>query len=235
MKPAETTEISASSIGNNTTSAPEWQNQTKKNSIVNLAQKVSTLLRANKSWILLTDDASGHTYYVDQSTGVSQWEAPPELIFPPHDSGVGEAIEYNEDGTLPHEATAVCQDAERFTTPYVECDPGWRSSESTRFATFVLETTSEVVKDKAIYPSGEEHSAGDAKLDSEHPVEVTGGARSENLAISRQRSSNDPRTKHTEEKEMRRVSINSSGTLLPAWCSPHTSDGVRSKRRTDST
>lgn len=46
----------------------------------------STLLRAKRAWCALVDKNTGSTYYIDETTGVSQWEKPPDMdeSFAPH-------------------------------------------------------------------------------------------------------------------------------------------------------
>lgn len=44
----------------------------------------STLMRAKRAWRALVDNNTGHTFYYDEATGVSQWEAPPEMTSDEH-------------------------------------------------------------------------------------------------------------------------------------------------------
>eukprot|EP00752_Nemacystus_decipiens_P007659 g6847.t1 len=44
-----------------------------------LVTVVPALMRAKRRWLALVDDSTGSTYYVDEATGTTQWEKPPEV------------------------------------------------------------------------------------------------------------------------------------------------------------
>ncbi|CAN0226999.1 unnamed protein product, partial [Hapterophycus canaliculatus] len=72
----------------NRPSSPHQALSEDKMSFVNV---VPALMRAKKKWRALVDVASGSTYYVDESTGVSQWEMPsPEELSSWNDHGIAE-------------------------------------------------------------------------------------------------------------------------------------------------
>lgn len=68
-------------------SSPRQQSQPKENaSLVNL---VPALMRAKRRWRALVDGNTGSTYYIDEATGVSQWEKPPPEDVTPSGDAIG--------------------------------------------------------------------------------------------------------------------------------------------------
>lgn len=66
--------VSASNRQNSSNQQPSQQ-QAHKSSLANL---VPTLIQAKRKWLALVDSSTGSTYYVDEASGASQWEKPPD-------------------------------------------------------------------------------------------------------------------------------------------------------------
>ncbi|CAM9194124.1 unnamed protein product, partial [Scytosiphon promiscuus] len=108
---------------------------------------VPALMRAKRKWRALVDSASGSTYYVDESTGESQWEIPS----PEPDSPRGDCVTAPEDNTkLPSTATTHQQHQEgtslsRVLPALMQAKRKWRAllDDSTGSTYYVDEATGE--------------------------------------------------------------------------------------------
>lgn len=225
-KPAELIVGSASHNNTQETSLSGMIGQVKSPTLSNWAQTASTLIRAKRAWLALIDDTTGCTYYVDQSTGISQWEEPLDMQSPPQDQ-VAEAIDHQDDNALSLPRTLGLPKDNITPTRSLDDNPGkvglqvehdgadLHASKSGRDKEQVHHAV-DIVDDKISSPSPEACFTAD---DLAFPQVDEPSTAALQVDSTRTSASHGTRPHGGEGREM---SADSPGTVFTAWRSPNT-------------
>lgn len=229
-KPPELVASSACHSNTQEASSSDMIGQVKTSALSHRTQTAPTLIPAKRAWLSLVDDASGCTYYVDQSTGMSQWEKPPDMQPAPQDqvtvaidrqdgnaSSLQGALELPKDNiTLTrsqddNSGTAELQ-VERYSVDPRVNDSDRDKEEVSHALGSTFDNTSSLspgafaTADESAFATAGEPSIGALQVDPVKPG-LSYGARPYN-------------------GERQKVSADSPGTAFTAWRSPNMPDGA---------